>query len=126
MSGKLHIYHARGALTDPPEVREVETPNGWDQVEKLMTTLRGILEDDLEQVPLFDTVQMGGEIVRCVALCPEHGKDERKPTNRRATLLWRYALTHHSDQPMARAAAADVLAGTVVILTGDREFLASL
>jgi len=126
MKGKLHIFRARGALTDAPEIRDIEV---WPGDQLMLTTLRGILEDDLEPVPHFDTVKLADKIVPCVALCGEHGKLEGKPTNRRATLLWRYALHRHED-PMISAAVwlshDDVLAGTVVVLTGDPEFLTSL
>jgi len=122
MIGKLIVYHARASLGEPPEIREM----AGAPLPFMLNVLQALVEDDIEQVPLFDSITIGGKREPCVALCGEHGKDKGLPVNRRATLIWRYCIREHASNPLAALAAQDVLVGTVVVLTGDREFMESL
>ena len=128
MKGKMLIYRAAGSLADPPEIRAIHAVDDWSNAEANMDALRRIVEDDLEVVPLFDTIMSNDRAMPCVAFCGEHSKFNRHPPNRRATLLWRSAIAAHDDMPpqMREYVARDVLVGTVVILTGDPEFMGLL
>jgi hypothetical protein len=87
----------------------------------------------LEAVPGFSSIEHGGEVHRCVALCNEEGKldystypghDKRRqplPFNEFATGLWAAAVNGNPLSVMP-----DALAGTVVILFGDEEFMGAL
>jgi hypothetical protein len=128
MTPKLIIIRAGGSLADPPEIRDME-PIGPDfgEVQKALDMLRGLLDnDDLEHVPLFDTISIDGKREQCVAFCGEHGKIDGKPVNRRATVIWRRSITEHPDHPLMARLARDWLAGTVVVLIGDTKFLETL
>ena len=130
MNGKLIIYEASGSIADPPSI--VELPDGIDAFGtelEVLATLRGIIGDDIEQVPFFNSITIASEPQPCVALCGEHGKLDDKPVNRRATMIWRANLERQMESPvgMLRVMALDdVLNGTVVVLTGDDEFMESL
>lgn len=86
-------------LTAPPE-RDTLTPD--------------IPLGYLQLIPGFETFD--GE--RCVAFCHEEGKLQKLPFNPIATALWVISLKRHIMN--------DYLAGTVVVITGDDELLASL
>lgn len=115
MQGTMIIIPVSGpevriALKSAPEVEAMqEAVGGW-----------------LELVPHFDTLMTAaGGVVRCVALCNEEGKIARPqvlPFNPRASLLWDAAL----KRERAYGIGGDYLAGTVVILTGDAEFMDAL
>jgi hypothetical protein len=80
MKGTMIIYRAAGSLADPPIVADIDQELPW-----LLDRLRDILDDDIEQVPLFDSIVIDGRRQRCVAFCGEHGKLNALPiVNRRA------------------------------------------
>ena len=122
MKGRILIYRSGGALADPPESRLV------DQVD--LETLHSILDDDLEQVPFFDTIQIESRVRPCVAFCGEHGKLKNLKVNRPATLLWRRGIVQSPKTRTSRSwprQQPNVLVGTlVVVLTGDPEFMESI
>lgn len=128
MNGKLYVYRAGGSLRDPPEVHEIGGPVAWADVADLLDNLRTLVGDDIEQVPYFNRVAVSGEVVPCVAFCGENGKAKNLPVNRRATLVWRVALSQRNDIPplMATVLREDVLVGDVVIAVGDKEFMEAL
>ena len=79
-------------------------------------------------MPYFTRVSVSGEMVPCVAFCNEDGKGRGLPINRRATLLWRAAISQHNDIPatMIPMLREDFLVGDVAILVGDKEFMEAL
>ncbi len=103
-------------LTIPPYGDE--TVREFDAPPELETLNEAIGGGYLEPVPGFHT--LGKE--RCVALCDEDGKRKQLAPNTRANMLWADAMARsHATSP-----APDYLVGTVIILTGDAEFMAAL
>lgn len=89
----------------------------------------------LELVPGFNSIAIGirggqsGVVINCRAFCDEEGKRKHLPPNDIATIAWDQALRRkgspgildaHSGMPIDR------LCGTVAVLFGDKEFMASL
>jgi hypothetical protein len=76
----------------------------------------------LEAIPGFDNIIQDGLIRPCLALCNEEGKLQELPINHQAQTLWVNALArrHGTSDPR------DILVGPVVILSGDKEFMAEL
>jgi hypothetical protein len=128
LSGKFYIYRAGGSLADPPVVEDVADPVEPHHLLDMLERLRTLVSDDIEQVPYFDRVAVSGEAMPCVAFCGENGKSKNLRINRRATALWRAAISQHNDIPTAMSPMLrdDVLVGDVVIVTGDKEFMESL
>ncbi len=75
----------------------------------------------LESIPYFNKVYDEGEIHNCVAFCNQHGKINGEPSNSTATLMWFKSFTEITKQPAE--ALDDYIAGNVVILYGDDEFM---
>jgi hypothetical protein len=103
MNGTMFVFEPgtdinvkRIPLTAPPELK----------------TLQKLVGGYIEVVPHFKTLY--GK--PCVAYCNEEGKLNGLPINHGATALWAAALG-------ASVKLHDVLAGTVVVLTGDPEIL---
>jgi hypothetical protein len=82
----------------------------------------------LELVPAFSSIERDGHIVECVALCDEESKLKQMPINHVATTLWHIALKRAGYPGLLRpnGQIADVLAGPVVIVFGDQEFMEAL
>jgi hypothetical protein len=74
----------------------------------------GLDGGSLEMVPYFDKISLGGTVHRCVAFCDEDGKNKGLRLNVVATTVWQRGLPSPID---------DWLAGPVVILFGDDEFM---
>lgn len=86
------------ALTAPPELESLQRyVGGW-----------------IEKVPAFDNYE--GKM--CIVLCNEEGKLKQLPINVKATELW--------SKANGGVRLGDVLVGTVLIITGDREFMEEL
>jgi hypothetical protein len=104
MNGKLIIIRPSGS----PEVRDLHA-------EPTLEVMREIVGGYLEIVPFFTTIEIGGAVRACLALCNEEGKLERLPFNRRATLIW--------DSAMRRAGlgtcSPDYLVGSIAVIVGD-------
>jgi len=103
MQGKMLIYRPDAPL---PEQRTLTGPLDADM-------LRDVIGGYLERVPLW--LKLNG--AECVALCDEESKIKDKPVNVAATAEWQRAQPFPVD---------DVLVGTVVVLTGDDDFMQSL
>jgi hypothetical protein len=101
MKGKLYI------LTNDKkrEVRELDKPPTGDEI-------REILGGWMELVPRFNTY----EKQPCIAYCDEEGKMKNLSHNYEATHAWSTSMkmSLHNIDP---------LRGTIVVLTGDKEFM---
>lgn len=110
MKGTMLIISPSGSVkTSPlnkvPDLEEIqETIGGW-----------------LEQVPQLLTIDYHGTVRACVAFCNEEGKLKGMETNHAATRLWTIARARQGVPPIA-----DVLAGKVVVIFGDRELMSEL
>lgn len=103
----MHIFRPD---KDMPEVREYYRPVTTDMLHEF------IEPGYLETVPLFETYV--GE--RCVAFCHEEGKLKDLPFNQAASLRWAAALGCTLSE------IGDHLVGTVVVITGDDEFMETI
>lgn len=86
--------------------------------------MRDAVGGDIELVPGFDSI--GGR--RCVAFCNDDGKRDL-PMNDTATALWEGALFLRGERRGlidAQGHLVDWLAGPVLVLYGDDEFMAEL
>jgi hypothetical protein len=111
MKGTARIY-SPGMTT--PTVVEFDAPPP-------LQFLRKAVRGHIELVPYFTRFQNAP----CVALCNEHGKLAGLELNVEATRLWWYSAAEaHGIRP--RQLGGDTLAGPVVVLTGDQEFLQAL
>lgn len=130
MIGMMIIYDAGLALDAAPEITRL------DQAPTL-EVLRELIGGPLQAVPYFHSIMIDGSPRRCVAFCDEEGKISEKPMNRAATVQWGAAVDRAiantpKDSPLAPTPLVekghwrDVLVGTVVILTGDKEFMDAL
>lgn len=102
-------------LTIPPSgnftMTDVDTANIYQLLSKAVA-------GSIEQVPLFTSINLGNGEKPCVAFCNEEGKLQNLPLNEWATFLWSQAVNgKHLN---------DALVGTVVVVWGDREFMANL
>ena len=79
------------------------------EYDELKAALKGGL---LEIVPRFNSYKMKP----CVAFCDEEGKLKQLPVNTRATAMW-YVLVGINP---------DFLVGPIVIVAGEKEFLAEM
>lgn len=108
------------ALNGDTELREFDRP---PTLEELQAGVGGYLE----VVPFFNSIDYGGSVLNCVAFCNEQGKFEYLPINDRATATWELALKRHGQKLRdEHDAMMDFLVGPVIVLFGDREFMASL
>lgn len=107
-----------------PEVTELTRPeNGSDEAVQL-AWLHEQLGGSLEIVPHFNMILHEEQLYSCVAFCNDDGKREPLPFNLHATALWNAAVGGGLIGPDGRA--VDYLVGNIVVLIGDREFMASL
>jgi hypothetical protein len=97
----MHIIHVDGTIS----IRNLDAAPDHKE---LHTAIGGYLE----LIPYLNNYK--GQ--RCIAYCDEDGKMKGKPLNITACNLWDAALK-------GRSRAGDFLVGTIVILTGDREFM---
>jgi hypothetical protein len=123
MKGKMLIYWAHRS---PVGIAEVDAKG----IVNLRDTVRGILEDDIEQIPLFNLIVIDDKREPCVALCGKHAKIKKRPVNLRATVIWHENIARQIERqvtnPIAAVAAVDKLKGTVIVLTGDPPFMEAL
>jgi len=107
MKGYAHVYQ-------PGEPAPLVVPfNAAPSLQFVQKHVGGYIEP----VPFFITYR--GQ--RCVAFCDEHGKRKGLAVNEAANALWAMCAV-----PSPFALAGDVLVGPVVVLFGDKEFMASL
>jgi len=111
MKGTMLIY-SPGSMT-PKVTKLAASPQ--------LSDLQGAVGGYIEAVPYFQTIQRFAKIQTCVAFCNEHGKLDGLPINEHATWLWYRALERNKLCP-----SDDVLVGSIVVLFGDREFVAAL
>ena len=108
-----------GALS--PELREFTRPA------ELRELKDGIGGGYLEVVPQFTTIPFGGTVLNCVAFCDEHGKLNQLPVNDLATHMWGQALWRRGVELFNKHGEPnDWLVGQIVVIFGDREFMAEL
>jgi hypothetical protein len=105
-----------------PETKFYNHPPSLDE---LRTAIGG---GWLELVPYFNTIGVkaphsnSATVMDCIAFCDEEGKLKQAPFNEDATSAWEQSvrrITGNID-------IEDHLRGTVVVLFGDREFMASM
>lgn len=91
-----------------------------DQLPKL-AFLQSAVGGYIETVPFWETY--GDE--PCLAFCNEEGKLLGLPYNDSATRAWHAAFIRTLDHPMtfSEFIQRDQLAGPVVVITGDAEFM---
>jgi hypothetical protein len=77
----------------------------------------------IEAIPFFLTILCHGCERACVAFCNDRGKLDELAMNETATALWAQAVRREHHDP---AVISDYLAGPVVVLLGDPEFLGAL
>jgi len=119
MRGTMLIYRP---LQPRPTEREIERALTPDDLKA------GIAGDDLAEVPGFKSVEQDGEMIDCIAFCDGEAKEKRLAVNAAATIAWDQALRRHGLPGLARpnGMPADYLAGPVIVLFGDAEFMAAL
>lgn len=103
MKGQMTIIRPNGET----EVREYVDQTPWLEV------LQEEVGGQIEYVPMFDTYEGQPAVV----YCDEEGKLTGKVPNQLATQLWYDA---------AGRTLPDVLVGTILVLTGDIDFMLSL
>jgi hypothetical protein len=128
MQGKVYIFHP-------------STPDGVAETHILKKTpdleyLRGAVGGHIEMVPYFSTYNTGTEIVGCVVFCNEEGKLHNLPVNIEATRQWDRALRRivRGDRRLYPTGIfdpktgdpSDVLVGSIIVVTGDNEFMGDL
>lgn len=79
--------------------------------------LQKSVEGFIETVPGFDTIEIAGKRVPCVAFCNEEGKLTNKDANPEATRLWSKAI----GRPVG-----DVLVGNVIVIYGHADLMAQI
>ena len=82
-----------------------------------LEALQAMVDGYIERVPNWDA--LAGE--PCVVYCNEEGLIDGLPVNHSATVMWRAELDD-AGEPYSKDMAT--LHGDIVILTGDRDFLA--
>lgn len=105
----------------PPERKEFDRPV---ELEEVRTAVGG----DLEIIPYFDTIAYAGTVLHCVAFCNEHHKEQKLPVNGGATVAWERSRRRSGVEGLAQEAGLpkDWLGGSVAVIFGDKEFMASL
>jgi hypothetical protein len=109
MNGTMLVIQTNGEIIETQHDRVPDT-----------TVIHEALGGYLELVPYFTTIDLHGRVYRCVAFCNEHGKMNNLPDNERANIIWQVAqirLNLYTD---------DHLVGPIVVLFGDREFMAEI
>src|SRR5262245_54917369 len=118
MRGTILIYRPHEPR---PMVRQFERALTLD-------VLKAVIGAGFEQVAGFTSVAYENAIVDCIALCDKDGKAKGFAVNNAATNAWDRALRRTGFDGLLRANGllADWLAGPVVVLLGDDEFMAAL
>jgi hypothetical protein len=132
MAGLMIIYDAAVAVDAPPDIKRLDGPPSY-------RTLHDVVDDGLERVGFFNSIVINGEPCACVAFCGEHGKQRELPVNSAATIQWSAAVNREIAHLDARALLRpqpvfsvrhgqwlDYLAGTVVVLVGDKDFMQAI
>ena len=119
MRGTVLIYRPHEPR---PTVRQLERGLTLDDLKAV------IGGGHLEQVAGFKSVAYDNVIVDCVAFCDRDGKAKGFAVNNAATNAWDRALRRTGFDGLLRANGllADWLAGSVVVLFGDKEFMEAL
>jgi hypothetical protein len=120
MRGTMLIYRPHERR---PTVRQIERALTRDEVKAV------IGGGYLEQVAGFKSVAYDNAIEDCIALCDKDAKAKGFAVNNAATNAWDRALRRTGfDDGLLRANGllADWLAGPVVVLFGDNEFMEAL
>jgi hypothetical protein len=105
-----------------PEAKFYNAPPTLDE---LRTAIGG---GWLELVPYFNTIGVkpphsnSATVMDCIAFCDEKGKLKHAPFNEDATSAWEQSVRRITGN----IAIEDHLRGTVLVLFGDREFMAAL
>jgi hypothetical protein len=99
-----------------------DTPPTLDKLKE------GIGGGYIELVPLFNKIDYNRKIVHCVAFCDEDGKNKGLPLNKTATRLWETALklVGHPGLKTPDGRIADYLVGSILVVSGDKEFMEKL
>lgn len=109
MKGRMMTIAADGTMV-------VEQLDRAPSLERLQRIVGGYVE----QVPAFDIVEEDGVRTRVVAFCNEEGKLEGLPANTVATKMWLKSAAR------VGVPVHDMLCGTVVVLSGDADFMSAL
>lgn len=111
MRGRMLIYEPLryrpivDHLIHPPELTRLQhAVGGW-----------------IEEVKMFDTIDLDDAIIGCVAFCNGEGRKQDLDINVHATLLWRTALRRKNIKPIN-----EILHGPIVVLVGDPAFFGAL
>jgi hypothetical protein len=108
-------------LTKAPTARELQQiVGGWLEQIPGWTSLPCTFDDVTKQPKAWHP---------CIAVCNEEGKLHGQEVNTWATLVWDQVLRHQGHPGLVdfrTGYCLDALVGTVVVLTGDREFRRSL
>jgi hypothetical protein len=115
MLGILHIIPANPGSA--PRVIRLERPVTEKEIQDAVGGPVGFIAN-------FDTVTQDGTISLCYAFCDEQARHRARPQNRQATTLWSQALVRRFGA--GQAELPEVLLGSVVVITGDSEFLEAL
>lgn len=78
----------------------------------------------IEAVPHFDQIRHGEVIERCIVYCNENGKLDGLPFNAAATEAWDQAIPPSLSLRSPDGGWKDYLVGPVLVLFGDRQFMA--
>lgn len=115
MQGTLHIIPANPDAT----ARKVHLDRPITQKE-----IQDAVGGPIGFISNFDTVNQEGTISLCYAFCDEQARHRKRPQNRKATTMWSQALVRRFGA--GQAELPEVLLGSVVVITGDSEFMEAL
>jgi hypothetical protein len=101
---------------------DTEDPPSLDKLKE------GIGGGYIEIVPLFNRITHKGKVIHCVAFCDENGKRKGLQLNKTATNLWETALklVGHPGLRTPNGRIADYLVGSILVVSGDKEFMEEL
>jgi hypothetical protein len=128
MKGTMLIYPPGlmgAAVKDDPELRSTVIIQECTEVpsnEVIHEAVGGFFES----VAYFKTIKWGGKIHACEAFCHGDGKvmEPPLPPNFPATYLWAQAIMRMEERDDVEM--LDYLAGPIVVLFGDEEFMDEL
>lgn len=109
MKGQVHIIPPEGGVSDI-EQHEFDAP-------PTLSVLQEYVGGYIEMVPLLKHFTTKDGLKPCVAYCNEDGRHLGLPENKTANSMWA------DSDPMLQAYP---LVGTVVVLTGDDDFMNAL
>lgn len=115
MQGILHIIPANPGSA--PRVIPLERPVTQEEIQDAVGGPIGFIAN-------FDTITQDGTVSLCYAFCDEQARYRERPLNRAATTLWSQALVRRFGA--GQAELPEVLLGSVVVITGDSEFMEAL